>query len=112
MKSPPFKPPLRAGDCPAAEGPSLRRVVLKSALLNLAIVVTSLPPLVFAGGRVALVSILAIMAGITVIVWAATFSVYFFISLAQIFRAPTQHTPRRVAGHRSAVVDPWLDGPL
>ena len=95
--------------------PSLRSIVRKSALLNLTIILTSFPVLVFAGGPRAVVPALAIMAGISVVVWTATFTLFSFITLARIFWTPASslargeplHHHRREAG----VADRWLDGP-
>ena len=94
--------------------PKLWSVVKKSLLLNLVIVLTSFPVLVSAGGPLAVVPALAIMAGISLLIWTATFTVYFFLTLPRLFWTlvssgkpldPLQ--PAEAAG----VADPWLDGP-
>jgi hypothetical protein len=93
--------------------PSLRGTIRKSALLNVAVVLTSLPVLVFAGGPRAIIPSLAIMAGISFLIWSATFAVFSFVSLARIFLTPVlTGKPRDSIDRRkqSGVADPWLDG--
>jgi hypothetical protein len=105
------EPRAHASDRPA---PSLRRVVRKSALLNLAIVLTSFPVLAFAAGPKALVPILQLEAGITAVIWAATFSLFSFASLSRLFGAPQPRKkladPLRPASD-TGVADRWLDSP-
>jgi hypothetical protein len=93
--------------------PRLRSIVRKSALLNVAIVLTSAPVLFFAGGEQAVVPTLKIMAGISVLVWASTFAVFSFVSLAWIFWAPAPTAKRHEPPHSAdsaGVADRWLDG--
>jgi hypothetical protein len=93
---------------------SLRSVVRKSALLNATIVLTSFPVLVFAGGPKAVVPALVIMAGVSFLVWAATYTVFSFVSLARIYRILASGEPRRPFARRrshAGVSDRWLDGP-
>jgi hypothetical protein len=95
--------------------PSLRSVVRKSALLNLAIVLTSFPVLVFEVGLKAVVPALVLMAGISVLVWTATFTVFFFVSLGRVFSAPVASAARRTRLQQAesvGVADRWLDGPI
>ena len=94
--------------------PSLRRIVRNSALLNVVIVLTSFPVLVLAGGPDAVVPALAIMAGISLLIWTATFILYFFLTLPRLFWTPVSSgkpldplQPAEAAG----VADRWLDGP-
>lgn len=65
----PLSPSDVPGYRPEPPGPSLRSVVRKSALLNLTVVLTSFPVLVFAGGPAAVIPVLAIMMGITILIW-------------------------------------------
>jgi hypothetical protein len=109
------KPVILPADRHESPGPSLRRVVRKSALLNLMIVLTSCPVLLSAGGPNAVYPTLAIMAGISVLIWTVTFTLFSFASLPRIFRLPDtpilQHDaafPPEAAG----VDDRWLDGPV
>ncbi len=112
-------PTLNRVRVPGQEGesrvPSLRSVVRKSALLNLVIILTSLPVLIVAGGPKAVVPTLGIMAGISVLIWTATFALFSFVSLARIFWPPVstvkRSDPRRSA-HEAGVADRWLDGPV
>jgi hypothetical protein len=94
--------------------PSLRRVTRKSALLNAAIVLTSFPVLALAGGPNAIIPALKVMAGITIVIWTATFSLFYFLSLARLFGPPTprgkQPDPLRPPSD-AGVADRWLDGP-
>jgi hypothetical protein len=94
---------------------TLRSVVRKSALLNLVIVLTSFPVLVLAGGRQAVVPSLKIMAGISVLIWTATFALFSFASLPRLFRTPASFGIRRDPSHpaeEAGVADRWLDGPV
>ncbi len=111
----PLSPSDVPGYRPEPPGPSLRSVVRKSALLNLTVVLTSFPVLVFAGGPAAVIPVLAIMMGITILIWSATFAIFSFISLARIFWAPAragkpQDPSRRAPA--SGVADRWLDEPV
>jgi hypothetical protein len=93
---------------------SFRRIVLKSALLNVVIVLTSLPVLVLAGGPQAVAPSLAIMAGITVLIWTATFAVFSCVSIGRLLWTISSSWTRRkppVAARRIGVADGWLDGP-
>jgi len=115
MSLPAPKPVSITRDGDEATAPSLRSVVRKSALLNLTVILTSFPVLVLAGGPKALVPALAIMAGVSVLIWTATYTVFSFVSLAQIYRilssGGTRHRDAARRGH-SGLADRWLDGPL
>jgi len=94
---------------------SLQRVVRKSALLNLVIVLTSCPVLLIAGGPKAVYPALAIMAGISVVIWTATFALFFFASLPRIFRTPASRMALRdptLPSEEAGVADRWVDGPV
>ena len=91
MNPPMLKPSSASGSEQQSRAPSLRSVVYKSALLNLTIIVTSFPVLAFAGGPPAVVPTLAIMVGVSILIWAVTFTLFSFVSLARIFLC---------AGHR------------
>jgi hypothetical protein len=98
-----------------SSAPSLRSIVRKSALLNLTIVLTSFPVLVLAGGPQAVGPTLAIMAGISILIWTTTFTLFSFVSLARIFWTPASSMARRELPHRTeqtGVADRWLDGPV
>jgi hypothetical protein len=99
-----------------AESPtsSFRGIVRKSVLLNVVIVLTSFPVLVLAGGPGAVMPSLAIMAGITLMIWTATFTLFSCMSIgrltvttlsARLRRKPTE------AARKVGVADRWLDGP-
>ena len=112
MNWPMHKPSGVPGTAHKASGPSLRSVVLKSALLNLTIVLTSFPVLVFAGGPDAVVPALAVMAGISVLIWTVTFTLFSFMTLARIFWTPTAVRKPSLYYRRAAdigVADRWLD---
>jgi hypothetical protein len=93
---------------------SLKSVVRKSALLNLAIVLTSFPVLAFAAGPQALVPILKLMGAITAVIWAATFALFSLGSLAWLFATPAPKgkpvDPLRPTSD-AGVGDRWLDSP-
>jgi hypothetical protein len=98
-----------------SRAPSLRSIIRKSALLNLAIVVTSFPVLVMAGGPNAAVPAIMLMAGISVVIWTATFALFPFISLAAIFRTPDSAVAKPQPEHPTAgagLADRWLDEPV
>jgi len=115
MNPPALKPvivPVYENKSPA---PSLRSVVRKSALLNLMIVLTSFPVLIFAGGPKAVAPTLAIMAGISVLIWSATFALFSLASLPRIFRTPVSSVTLRdppLPAEQAGVADRWLDGPV
>ena len=95
--------------------PRLRSIVRKSALLNVVIVLTSFPVLVYAGGPKVVVPTLKIMAGISVLIWIATFALSSFVTLARIFRTPVSTVKRSDPPHPAngaGVADRWLDGPV
>jgi hypothetical protein len=95
--------------------PSLRNVVRKSALLNVVIVLTSFPVLILAGGPNAVVPSLAIMAGISVLIWTATFTLFSLVSLTRIFWTPVSSVTRSdppPPAEEPGVADRWLDGPV
>ena len=115
MKLPPLKPVIVPGDENESPAPSLRRVVRKSALLNLVIILTSFPVLIFEGGPKAVVPTLEIMAGISVLIWTATFALFSLVSLPRLFRTPVFSVTRRDPPHpaeEAGVADRWLDGPI
>ena len=93
--------------------PSLRNVVRKSALFNLTVFVTSFPVLVYEGGPKAIVPALEIMAVISVLIWIATFALYFFVTLPRLFLTPVSTDSRPDDVHpenEAGGAGPWLDG--
>jgi hypothetical protein len=92
---------------------TLRGVVWRSALLNLVIALTSFPVLAWAGGRDAIMPLAIVLGGISLLIWAATFAVYGFVTLVSVFRAPASGrkplAPRVAAS--TGLADRWLDGP-
>ena len=102
-------------ESPRTRPPKHLSLVRKSILLNLGIVVTALPVLSFAGGARALVPTLAILGGISVLIWAATFATSSVVSVSKIFEAQRANEARRTRrdpGTEFGVVDEWMDGPL
>jgi hypothetical protein len=115
MNQPTLKPVILPGYKSESPGPSLRSIVRKSALLNLTIVLTSFPVLVLAGGPKAIAPTLAIMVGISVLIWTCTFTLFSFVSLARIFWIPVSPVAGREPPHpaeQADVADRWLDGPV
>jgi hypothetical protein len=88
MNPPTLKPVIVYGKDDESRTPNLRSVVRKSALLNIVIVLTSCPILIFEGGPKAVVVTLEIMAGISVLIWSATFALFSLGTLPWIFRTP------------------------
>jgi len=115
MNPPTLKPVIVPGNENESPAPSLRRIIRKSALLNLVIILTSSPVLIFAGGPKAVVLTLEIMAGISVLIWTTTFTLFGFVSLARIFWTPVSTVKRSDPTHpanEAGVADRWLDGPV
>jgi hypothetical protein len=114
MDPPTLGPVIAAGDENESPASEFRSVVRKSALLNVVIVLTALPVLVAAGGPRAVVPTLAIMAGITLMIWTATFTVFSCISIGRLlwttFSAGTRRKPPLPA-RDVGLGDRWLDGP-
>ena len=115
MKLAPLNPVIVPGDANEPPAASLRSIVCKSALLNVVIVLTAFPVLAYAGGPKAVVPILKIMAGISVLIWTTTFALFSLVTIPRIFSTPVS------TANRSDVVDPtnstgvadrWLDGPV
>jgi len=114
MNPPKLKPAVAPGKVDESTTPSFRSIVRKSALLNVVIVLTSCPVLIFDGGPKAVVVTLEIMAGISVLIWTATFALFSLVTLPRIFRRPVTSVNRSGALHptsETGVADRWLDGP-
>ena len=112
MNPPRRKPVTIDGYESEAPAPSLRSIVRKSALLNLVIVLTSCPILLFEGGPKALAVTMEIMAGISVLIWTATFALFSLASLPRIFRTPVSFVARRDASlpaEEAGAAERWLD---
>ena len=90
MRNEPAQPKtaVTPGNKDVCSAPMVRSIVRKSALLNTVIVLTSFPVLVYAGGAKAVVPVLEIMAGISVLIWTATFAMSSLLTFPRIFRAP------------------------
>jgi hypothetical protein len=114
MNPPTPQPLIIPGSDDQSPASSLRRIVRKSALLNLVIVVTSFPVLVLAGGPKAVIPTLAIMAGITFLIWSVTLTLSSCISLGRItwkaFSSGTRRKPP-LRLRELGVADRWLDAP-
>jgi hypothetical protein len=114
MNPPTLKPVIIPGNEDGSPASSFRRIVRKSALLNVVIVLTSFPVLVLAGGPSAVVPTLAIMAGITLLIWTATFTLFSCVSVGRLlliaFSSGTRRKPTAGA-KKVGVADRWLDGP-
>ena len=115
MSPPTWKSATVRGNEDESPATGLRSFVRKSALLNAVIVLTAFPVLVFAGGPRAVGPTLAIMAGITFLIWTATFALFSFGSLARIVWTQVSTGKRRDSSHpaeEAGVADRWLDGPV
>ena len=114
--SPPKPKPVIVPDIEnESSAPSLRSIVRKSALLNIAIVLTAFPVLIFAGGPKAVAPTLAIMAGISVLIWTPTFTLFSLIALARIIWTLVSSLKRSDPpdwAEETGVPDRWLDGPV
>ena len=110
-----LRPVIVTGNENRSPAPSLRSVVRKLALLNAIIVLTAFPVLIFEGGPLAVGPALEVMAGISVLIWTATFAPYFFVSLPWLFRTPVSSGKRRDPLRKEmaeGVADRWQDGPV
>jgi hypothetical protein len=101
---------LQAGPPPSP--PSFRAIVRKTALLNLGMILSGLAMAAYLGRADA--AILILVGLMSVVLWAATFAISAFVTLARIFwmqgaRAPRHRTARATSG--GGLVDEWLDGP-
>jgi hypothetical protein len=113
--NPPTLSPLiiRADEDPSPVS-RLRRIMRKSVLLNVVIVLTSFPILVLAGGPLAVVPALAIMVGISFLIWSVTLTLFSCVSLGRIVRNAFSTGTRRKPPLRArelGVADRWLDAP-
>ena len=114
MNPPALKPVIVPGKEDESPAPSLRRIVRNSALLNVVIILTSCPVLIFEGGPKAVVPTLKIMAGISVLIWIATFTLFSLVTFPRIFRTPVAFVKRSDPSdpaNETGVADRWLDGP-
>ena len=78
------------------------------------IVLTSCPILIFEGGPKAVVVTVEIMAGISILIWTATFALFSLVTLPRIFRTPVSRVKRIDAldpANESGVADRWFDRP-
>ncbi len=110
----PPTPVIIQGNEDESPASSFRRIVRKSALLNVVIVLTSFPVLVLAGGPRAVVPTLAIMTGITLMIWTATFALFSCVSIGRLLwtrSSPGTRLKPPVAVREFGVGDRWLDGP-
>jgi hypothetical protein len=92
----------------------LRSLVWRSALLNLAIVLTAFPVLASAGGPGAVVPALVVMAAISALIWTATFTAFFFLTMVRAFWCLGLRGVQRRQGRpdaRDGLADRWLDDP-
>ncbi len=115
MNPPKPKPVIVSAAANELPTPRLGSVVRKSALFNAVIVLTSFPVLVSAGGPNAVVPTLAIMAGISILIWIATLALFSFASLPRIFRAPVSSLKRSELVYpatEARIADRWLDAPV
>jgi len=109
-----LKPAIAPGKEDESPAPSLRSIIRKSALLNVVIVLTSCPVLVYAGGPKAVVPILKIMAVISGLIWTTTFALFSLVTLPRIIGTPVSTVKRSESLHpadEAGVADRWLDGP-
>src|SRR5215471_4184707 len=114
MEPPTPRPIIIRGNEDTSPASHFRQIVRKSILLNVVIVLTSFPVLVLAGGPRALVPTLAIMAGITLVIWTATFTLFSCVAIGRLlwtaFSTGTRRKPV-LAARKGGVADRWLDVP-
>jgi hypothetical protein len=113
MNPPTLKPVIIPGKEDEPSATSLGSIIRKSAHLNVVIVLTSFPVLVYAGGPKAVIPTLEIMAGISVLIWTSTFALSSLVMFPRIFRTPVSTVRRSDTFDRqneTAGDDRWLDG--
>ncbi len=115
MNPPPPEPVIVLSNADVSPAPSLRSIVRKSALLNVVIVLTAFPVLVYAGGPKAVVPSLKIMAAVSALIWIATFALFSLVTFPRLFRTPASlvrpaDTPH--SANETEVDDHWLDEPI
>jgi hypothetical protein len=92
----------------------LRSLAWRSALLNLAIVLTAFPVMAFAGGPRAVVPALAVMAAVSAVLWAVTLTAFFIASFGRALwclRVRMAQRPYGRLGAAGVLADRWLDDP-
>jgi hypothetical protein len=113
MNPPPLNPLIVPGKEDESPAHRLQRIVRKSALLNVVIVLTAFPVLVYAGGPNAVVPVLKIMAGISALIWAATFALFSLVTFPRIFQTPESlvaHPHSLDPSNEMGVTDRSIDG--
>lgn len=105
---------VKGQDGNAAPPLKLRNLVWRSALLNLVIALTALPVMVFAGGPGTVVPALAVIAAVSALIWAATFTAYFLVLITRVFWRMGVRGLRHAQGRSKGsggLADEWIDGP-
>ena len=110
MNPTPPKSLIGPGKACDSRAPSLRKIVRKSVLLNVVIVLTSFPVLVYSGGLKAIVPTLEIMVGISVLIWTATFALFSFVTFPRLFQAPASLAKPRCCPHPANETGPLIVG--
>ena len=91
----------------------LAGLVWRSGLLNLAIIVTALPVLAYAGGPDAVVPALGVLAAVSALLWVTTFAVFFLVWTIRVFWRMGvrgfEHA-HRGADRKGGLADKWVDG--
>ena len=92
-----------------------RSLMWRSALLNLAVVLTALPVMASVGGPKALVPALEVLSGISLLIWLVTFAAFYVLSiiraLIHICLYKQQYSHESLDGGDS-LADYYLDGPV
>jgi hypothetical protein len=110
------KPGTKAQARPDPLGTGFRGVVRRSALLNLGIAVSALMIGAFAGRLALMLIVFRILPYLSLLLWAATFSLSGFAAILQVFRRENANPLRPLipyaAPSRGGVPDRWIDGPV
>jgi hypothetical protein len=88
-------------------------LVWRSALLNVAIVLTALPVLAYAGGPDALVPALGVITLVSAVLWVTTFAVFFLVWIIRlVWRQGVRGLEHlhRGSERKGGLADEWLDG--
>jgi hypothetical protein len=99
----------------AAPASGFPRLVRKTALLNLGMVLSCLAIGAHLGRPASLVILLLIVPMVSIILWSATFAISAFVALFRIFCGQGLRSSRqgpRPTAHGGGVGDEWLDGPV
>src|SRR4051794_38994096 len=109
-------PGMSKQDGTAVPALDVRGLVRKSVLLNVAIILSGLATSACLGGPATFPIAVVLLAGVSLVVWAATFAFMSSMLLLRVLVSQGRRTPPQSLGHRDGgrggVGDEWMDGPF